>query len=125
VQINAATKFTRPIKRVDNSNPEGGGIMGLGNVLGNPLGGAARGGAKGGHQQKVTTGQQNTTIWNGIHHKTNLSGSPSLLLSLPAPLSFFSGVHVCTGNKAMLCVTKYISTGLHVKSEVDTFPAIG
>ena len=24
----------------------------------------------------LTTGQKNTTIWNGIHHKTNLSGGP-------------------------------------------------
>ena len=22
----------------------------------------------------VTTGQKNTVVWNGIHHKTNLSG---------------------------------------------------
>ena len=26
--------------------------------------------------QSITTGRQNTIIWNGIHHKTNRSGGP-------------------------------------------------
>ena len=27
--------------------------------------------------QSVTTGRQNTTVWNGVHHKTNLTGGSS------------------------------------------------
>jgi hypothetical protein len=73
VQINTATKFTRAIKRVDNSNPAGGGIMGLGNVLGNPL---ARGGARGGHhhhhkRRNPSGGQHRETI----EYKVPLEGA--------------------------------------------------
>jgi deltex-like protein len=35
----------------------------------------------------VTTGQTNTTVWNGVHHKTSTSGGPAYF-GYPDPTYF-------------------------------------
>ena len=35
----------------------------------------------------VTTGRKNTTVWNGVHHKTNLDGGPTYF-GYPDPTYF-------------------------------------